>query len=266
MNAQGRYLSVAGTPDDDAHGRALTTTPHASDEACWLMRTKHSVGDVAPAAAKNPPKKKWMVKREAKASQGTAVPPRAKPQPQAPAWSPAIGEVTFHHQPTGTVLQSSPTQAPWPRVSSEGVVSAPGIGEAVTLSTSAGDLDPDGGRVGSGSVAATFQLLHGPDRLPSEYLVQMRETGYCAIPSLIAPSALAELRYAYGLDGTMPDQRQQGPASTVSAKVLAHPIVSWIAHQYMCTSELRVGAGPSLVTLQPGQNAEAVGGWHCDYP
>lgn len=267
MNAQGRYLSVTAAPNNDAaQGRALTTTPHASDEACWLLRTEHRASGVASAAPSKPPTKKWMRMRQATASPGTTVPPRAMAQPQAPSWSSTIGEVTFHHQLTGTVLHSSPTEASVPRVSSEGVVNTPGIGEAVTLSTSAGNLDSDGGRVDSGSAAATFQLLHGPDRLPSEYFAQMRETGYCAMPRLIAPSALAELHHAYGLDGTVPDQRQQGPASTVSVKVLTHPIVSWLAHQYMRTSELRVGAGPSLVTLHPGQNAEGVGGWHSDYP
>ena len=266
MNTRGDYLSVARGPDA-ARGRALTTTPHAGDDACWMLCTKHSGGH---AAQTTPPTKKWMRKREAKVSRGK-TPPSVSAQ-DAPAWSASIGEISFHSPSTGTVLQSSPAQASSSRAScsSDGLVSIPGVGEAVTLSTSTGSVDSDGGPA-NGSTTAIFRLVLGPDRLPSQYLSHMRETGYCAMPSLIAPAMLGELRRAYGLERIVPDQRQQKPAasavaSAVSVKVLAHPVVSWITHQYMKTSELRVGAGPSLVTLRPGQNADGRGGWHCDYP
>ena len=245
MNADGHYLSAVGAAG------VLTISPHASDEACWLLRTVHSVGHATPVA--RPPTKKWMRMRDAKA---------ASSMPKAPTWSAAIGQISFCHPPTGVILQPSPAQASSPRASSEGLLSIPGIGEAVNLT-----VGSDCSTHGDGRSTTTFWLVHGPDRLPSEYLSQMRENGYCAMPSLIAPSTLAELRRMYGLDGNLLDQGQQAAAcSTVSVKVLTHPVVSWIAHQYMRTSELRVGAGPSLVTLQPGQNAEGRGGWHCDYP
>ena len=283
MNADGRYLAAAApaAPAGPAALQAMTTAYYASDDACWLLRMKHSAASRStPAAPRAPPKKKWMKEREAKKARGPggAPSPPLEPAPPpatagpAPDWPAAVGEITFHHPVTRAVLRASPAPLPLRRPPAcEGLVSAAGVGAAVTLSASGGGcLDADGSELSAGAAGATFLLLHGPDRLPSDFLARLRQVGYCALPRLIAPVALAELRRAHGLDGgwagVAPPPQQGAAATAVSAKVLTHPVVSWLACQYMREEEIRLGAGPSLVTLQPGQNADGAGGWHCDYP
>ena len=118
--------------------------------------------------------------------------------------------------------------------------------------------------------AGVFLVMHGPDRLPSEYLERLQSSGYCVMPSLIAPPTISELRRVFALDeidavdgDTNFASPQGGPqASATVTKVMTHPIVTWLVREYMHENELRLGGGPAIATLQPQQNADGNGGWH----
>ena len=178
----------------------------------------------------------------------------------------SVRTAVFHHPNARHTLHATPALHPAGTAVGEGLVSVAGVGTAVNLTA---DACPDqagsqSSRSSASSPGTTFLLLHGPDRRPSEYLRSLRETGYCVMPGLIAPPAVAELRRVLGLDSGRPEPGAM--ASTVATKVLTNPVAGWIAHQYMHEPEIRLGAGPSVATLLPGQNAEGRGGWHSDFP
>ena len=235
MAADGRLLAAG-------EGGGLVVTAEASDAACWLVEP----GD-AGAAPAAPPRKRWMRKQPAK--------------PAATA-SPA----TFRHPTHGLSIEGSAAQAdPLGAVAGdEGLLGGAGLAAAYTLQADGAAIGAAGERLPAGRPGASFRLLRGPDRLPSEYLVMMRDTGYCVMPALMPPSSVEALRRAYALDGQAAPDGQAATATV--ARTLTHPVVAWLTRMYMAEEEVRLGAGPSLVTLQPGQNADGVGGWHSDFP
>ena len=236
---------VASFPD------GLRLTDHGCDEACWLLDRSSSDGHAGP--------------------------------------------IIFHHPTTKVSMQGSTAELPAGTPAAEGIVTARGIDAAYTLRCPRpvpGQQPSPRGAAYIGAAAealdagpgATFVLMHGPDRMPSEYLGMLRETGYCVMPKLIASATINELREIFELD---PSSRERfaspegGPSSAVSApapfassseasaaaaqapvtKVLTNPVVTWLAHEYMHEEELRLGGGPAIATLQPQQNADGRGGW-----
>jgi hypothetical protein len=197
------------------------------------------------------------------------------------------GPVIFHHPRTKVTMQAKAEILPSSTALGEGIVLVPGIPSACTLRcprpvpghdgervVGAVHVSADGHIVADAAEAAVFLVMHGPDRLPSEYLERLRTTGYCVMPSLIAPPTISELRRVFlldkleAIDGDKNFASPQGgpQASATVTKVMAHPIVTWLVHEYMHEEELRLGGGPAIATLQPQQNVDGKGGWHSDFP
>ena len=90
------------------------------------------------------------------------------------------GGTSFTNVATGLTVVSAQEPAAF-AVDGDGHVE--GDCGALSLPDGGGALDADGG---TGGVAASWELLRGPDKLPSEYLATMREDGVSllAFPSL----------------------------------------------------------------------------------
>ena len=230
-----RYVLLMAPPDGRyvaSFPDGLRLTDHGCDEACWLLDRSSSDGHAGP--------------------------------------------IIFHHPTTKVSMQGSTAELPAGTPAAEGIVTARGIDAAYTLRCPRpvpGQQPSPRGAAYIGAAAealdagpgATFVLMHGPDRMPSEYLGMLRETGYCVMPKLIASATINELREIFELD---PSSRERfaspegGPSSTAPVtKVLTNPVVTWLAHEYMHEEELRLGGGPAIATLQPQQNADGRGGW-----
>jgi hypothetical protein len=236
MNASGQYLAST------AQGLTLATEA-CGDEACWRLDRSSADGGAGP--------------------------------------------VIFAHPATKVSMQAKAAGIPSSTAPGEGVVLAPGIPSACTLRcprplpggrdaerVAGAHVTADGKIVAERGGAGTFLVMHGPDRLPSEYLERLRTAGYCVMPSLIAPPTISELRRVFALDQTTAvdgDKDFASPqggaqASATVTKVMTHPIVTWLVHEYMHEDEIRLGGGPAIATLQPQQNADGRGGWHSDFP
>lgn len=111
---------------------------------------------------------------------------------------------------------------------------------------------------------------HGPERLPSAYLAEMRANGWTCLTSILSPDLVEALervactdRYAERKpDGSQP-LLCQGPAI---AQTAAEPVSLWVVRQYMQTPDIKIAHSPGMAVLTPDDGKRVVQGWHADYP
>ena len=280
MTSDGLYVS--STPE------GLAVAAEAGDGACWTLDRSSSDGGAGPLIFHHPSTKVTMQGAPATLPDGTArgegvvaaagIAPACTlrcPRPVPGSGSAAATGTTGASYVSGAenAFDVSHFLTKNDQFTKTGSGQAQGTLKTEALSACAGT----GEILADAEGAATFLVMHGPDRLPTEYLAQLRANGYCLMPSLIAPPTIAELRRIFALDEeealelSHEDKNFASPqggaqASATVTKVMTHPIVTWLAHEYMHEDELRVGGGPAIATLQPQQNADGSGGWHSDFP
>ena len=122
-------------------------------------------------------------------------------------------------------------------------------------------VEPEGG---------PFALVHGPERLPSEYLHHLREHGWVVLVSILAPEIVQALQRIAGTDGytvrSQDRKRRQLCQGSALAKTAVEPISAWLSRSYMQTDDIRMAHSPGVGVLTPDDGKRTVQGWHSDYP
>ena len=115
-----------------------------------------------------------------------------------------------------------------------------------------------------------FALVHGPERLPSEYLDHLREHGWVVLVSIVAPEIVQALQRIAGTDGytvrSQDRKRRQLCQGSALAKTSVEPISTWLSRSYMQTDDIRMAHSPGVGVLTPDDGKRTVQGWHSDYP
>ncbi len=114
------------------------------------------------------------------------------------------------------------------------------------------------------------RIKHGPERLPSAYLAEMKSEGWTCLTRALSPGTLDALeRIACTdqykdreYDSSMPPLCQD-PAV---ARTAVEPVSLWVVRQYMQTPEVRIAHVPGFAVLTPDDGKRVVQGWHADYP
>ena len=111
---------------------------------------------------------------------------------------------------------------------------------------------------------------HGPERLPSDYLADMRAAGWTCLTSILDPETVEALERVAGTDRYAEAERDtntpplcQDPAV---ARTVAEPVSLWVIREYMAAPEIRVAHTPGFAVLTPDDGQRNVQGWHADYP
>ena len=137
-------------------------------------------------------------------------------------------------------------------------------------------LDLEDGAVARGAVGESddlrgpFAVIHGPERLPSEYLAHLREHGWVVLVSVLAPGIVDALQRIAGTDGytvrSQDRKRRQLCQGSALAKTAVEPISVWLSRSYMQTDDIRMAHSPGVGVLTPDDGKRTVQGWHSDYP
>lgn len=134
-----------------------------------------------------------------------------------------------------------------------------------------------------------FRLVRGPDKLPSQYLTELRDTGLVRFDHILDPTSLADVHEL--LDGRKNSQRQlqfmdQGnesfwvygwlPAVPAAVKAYVNPSLIAVVKAYLEVDEIKFNHQPVAHCIRPGQqkdtcakldeNMTAPNCWHSDYP
>ena len=137
--------------------------------------------------------------------------------------------------------------------------------EHTTQLTLVGDAVSSDGRIGE---AADFMVNHGPERLPSEYLAELREKGWVSLTSILSPSVVDDLQRI----GCVDDYENESPERVnpivhpAMTKVTVEPISLWIMREYMQTRDVKLGHPPGVSALTRDDGKREVQGWHTDFP
>ncbi len=138
-----------------------------------------------------------------------------------------------------------------------------GPSAACSLATGGVGAEVDG-------VRGPFTVIHGPERLPSEYLDHLREHGWVVLVSVLAPDTLDALQRIAGTDGytvrSQDRKRRQLCQGSALAKTAVEPISVWLSRSYMQTDDIRMAHSPGVGVLTPDDGKRTVQGWHSDYP
>ena len=126
-----------------------------------------------------------------------------------------------------------------------------------------------------GNVNNTFAVEHGPESLPSAYLATLQEQGIVCMPSLLAPSLVAELQALAAAQVAAEDSEDAGEPeppplvlrSAAAARCCANPVALFVIRSYMKTDDVMQAHYPGFAVLRPNdgtgtQGAEGPGGWH----
>ena len=116
----------------------------------------------------------------------------------------------------------------------------------------------------------SVRVAHGPERLPSEYLDDMRANGWSCLTSVLDDETLEGLervactdRHARRKPDTSSLQLCQDAAV---ARTVAEPVSLWVIRQYMASPDIRLAHTPGFAVLTPDDGQRNVQGWHADYP
>jgi len=122
---------------------------------------------------------------------------------------------------------------------------------------------------GSLGDSGTFTVGHGPERLPSEYLAELKEQGWVGLSCVLSPSVVKGLQEVGCVDEFADRQPiretplAQHPAVT---KASTEPISLWLTREYMHTKDIRLGHSPGVSALPQDDGQREVQGWHNDFP
>lgn len=155
----------------------------------------------------------------------------------------------FRHVATGTRLAADALE----------------IESATQLRLGGSPLNADG----APGEAATFTVGHGPEKLPSVYLRELKENGWVSLTCVLSPSVVDGLQQVGCVDayeGREPVRQPPLAQHPAVAKVTAEPISLWLTRQYMHTPDIRLGHSPGISALTRDDGEREVQGWHTDFP
>lgn len=115
-----------------------------------------------------------------------------------------------------------------------------------------------------------FNIVHGPEKLPSEYLDHLRREGWVCLTCVLPPDIVDGLQRVAGSDhyeGAPPisDMPMVCRHSAVG-RAICEPISLWLIRQYVQTRDLHLGHPANCRSLPPWDGKRPVQGWHSDIP
>jgi len=123
-------------------------------------------------------------------------------------------------------------------------------------------------RVGSNEV--NFRFTQGPERLPSEYLEDLRRQGWVCLNSILPPEIVERLERV-ACTGRYEDCEQNNDMPKICqdaavGKAVAEPVSLCILRAYLETRDIHLGHPPGFNVLPPDTLAKAGRRWHSDIP
>lgn len=113
-------------------------------------------------------------------------------------------------------------------------------------------------------------ISRGPEKLPSEYLAELRRDGLVCLNSIIGPDVVDGLQRVAcvgpyeDLEPTMGVPKICQDAAV--GRALTEPVSLWVLRQYLGHHDLHLGHPPGMAVLKPDILATAGRGWHMDQP
>ena len=121
-----------------------------------------------------------------------------------------------------------------------------------------------------GSEAVDLHVSHGPERLPSEYLADLRRDGWVCLNAILPPDVVGRLervacigRYEHLEQDTSQPKICQDAAV---GKAIAEPVSLWVLREYLQNGDIHLGHPPGFNVLPPDTLANAGRRWHSDIP
>ena len=110
---------------------------------------------------------------------------------------------------------------------------------------------------------------HGPEKLPSAYLDEMRAQGWVSLTNVLSPEVTDGLQRVGCVDayeGRKPVRMAPLAQDPAVAESTAEPISLWLTRKYMHTADIRLGHSPGISALTRDDGEREVQGWHTDFP
>ncbi|MAV27146.1 MAG: hypothetical protein CMQ05_13700 [Gammaproteobacteria bacterium] len=117
----------------------------------------------------------------------------------------------------------------------------------------------------------------GPERMPSEYLEELRDRGFTILDNLMTDQEVDRLKRKVAHRIASNEQKTDGRLgvgdgvtwSADVARVVTHPVALWLMQTYLGTKAIHYCHPPSVTCMRPAK--ELLGkfpelGWHTDYP
>jgi hypothetical protein len=133
-------------------------------------------------------------------------------------------------------------------------------------------LSRDGASIaadGSIGEAAHFTIDHGPERLPSAYLEELRKNGWVVLTCLLSPSVVDGLQRVGCVDAyeeRKPERVHHLAQDPAIARSTAEPLSLWLCREYMQTRDIKLGHSPTVSALTTDDGKRVIQGWHTDFP
>jgi hypothetical protein len=113
-------------------------------------------------------------------------------------------------------------------------------------------------------------VSRGPEKLPSEYLAELRRDGLVCLDSIVGSDVVEGLRRVAcvgpyeALEPTMGIPKICQDAAV--GRALTEPVSLWVLRQYLGHHDIHLGHPPGMAVVHPDQLARAGRGWHMDQP
>lgn len=115
-----------------------------------------------------------------------------------------------------------------------------------------------------------FNIEHGPEKLPSEYLDQLKQEGWACLTCILTEAVVDSLQRVAGSDAyehlAMNNDSPKICQDVAVGQAISEPISLWLIRQYMQTRDLHLGHPPGFAVLRPYDGESPVQGWHSDIP
>ena len=114
-----------------------------------------------------------------------------------------------------------------------------------------------------------FELTHGPEFLPSDYLKTFKKNGWVCLTCILSLETVEGLEWVactdryLGRTGHRTYAICEHPAVAATA---AEPVSLWLIRQYMQIQEVRLSHAPAMAVLKKDDGERNVQGWHSDFP
>ena len=116
----------------------------------------------------------------------------------------------------------------------------------------------------------SFTVVHGPEKLPSTYLTELRQNGWTCLTQILDDETLKGLEKVACTDryeGNTPDRSQLALCQhRAVARTVAEPVSLWVIRQYLQTDIVRLSHTPGFAVLRQDDGKRNVQGWHSDFP
>jgi len=115
-----------------------------------------------------------------------------------------------------------------------------------------------------------LDVVHGPEKLPSEYLRSFEADGWVCLTCILPPEVVDGLRMVACTDEHADRKRDTSQPAICQhvavARTAAEPVSLWLLRQYLGTPDICMAHTPGIAVLSRDDGKRQVQGWHSDYP